>query len=276
MEEPAAPLTGLTIGVTADRRAEDQAVMFSRLGADVLVGPTLSTVRIPDPDRLRTATESLVADPPDYLIANTGIGMRTWLAAATEWGLEQPLHRALTATRLVARGPKAAGALSSAGLRAWWRSPTEQLSDLLDHLEQQGLAARRVTFQLHGDDGREVVERLQGAGAAVNTLPVYVWGPPADPGPATDLIRACIDGRLDAVTFTAGPQVRSLVDLATAAGLAGPLLEALNDGRMVVGCIGPVCAAVATEVGIGPVVVPENWRLGSLVKAVTAALLDRP
>ena len=270
-----APLAGLTVGVTADRRADDQAVMFERLGAEVLLGPALSTHKLPDPDALRARTEALAADPPDYVIANTGIGMRTWLSAAAGWGLEEPLQHALAATRLVARGPKAAGALSSAGLKAWWRSPTEQLSDLLDHLEQQGLEGRTVAFQLHGDDGREVVDRLEGAGATVTTMPVYVWGPPTDPGPATELIRRCCDGELDALTFTAGPQVRALIDLATAAGLGPRLLETLDSGRVVVGCIGPVCAAVAAEAGIGGLVVPDHWRLGSLVKVVTAALTAR-
>ena len=273
--DPDAPLSGLTVGVTADRRAEDQAVMFGRLGAEVLLGPTLSTHKLPDPDSLRARTEALAAEPPDYVIANTGIGMRTWMAAAADWGLQDKLQSALAATRLVARGPKAAGALSSAGLRAWWRSPTEQLSDLLDHLEGEGVAGRTVAFQLHGDDGREVVDRLEAAGATVTTLPVYVWGPPTDPGPATALIRRCCDGEVDAVTFTAGPQVQALMDLARAAGLDGALLEALTGGRMVVGCIGPVCAAVAAEAGIAPVVVPEHWRLGALVKAVAAALTDR-
>lgn len=270
-----ANLSGLRVGVTADRRGEDQAVMFGRLGAEVLIGPALATVRMPDPELLRQRTDALIAGRPDYVIANTGIGMRTWLAAAAEWGVAERLLGALATTRLVARGPKAAGALSSAGLRPWWRSPTEQLSDLLTHLEGEGLEGRTVAFQLHGDDGAEVVQRLTAAGATVVTLPVYTWGPPADPGPALTLIEQCCEGRVDAVTFTAGPQVRALLDLAAAAGRGPELVEALNHPRMVVGCIGPVCAAAATDAGVGRLVVPDNWRLGSLVKAVAAALEAR-
>ncbi len=262
----------MTVGVTADRRGEDQAVLFGRLGADVVLGPTITTVKIPDPDLLRSRTEQILAEPPDYVIANTGIGMRTWLAAAAEWGLQEGLTDALGRTRVAARGPKAAGALSSAGIPAWWRSPHEQLGELVDHLRTEGVAGKRVAFQLHGDDGAEVVARLEEAGAIVATVPVYVWQRPPDPAPAMRLIDRVCEGGVDAVTFTAGPQVRSMMELAAQAGRAEDLLRALNRDGVVVGCIGPVCASVATECGIGRMVVPENWRLGSLVKAVTEAL----
>lgn len=265
-------LTGRVVGVTADRRGDDQVVMFERLGAEVVLGPTISTVRIPDPDTLRRRTEEIVADPPDYLIANTGIGMRTWFAAADEWGAGDGLRAALGRTRLACRGPKASAALSSAGLTAWWRSPGEQLGELIDHLIDEDLTGTRVALQLHGDDGAEYVARLRSAGASVTTVPVYEWRPPADPAPARHLIDRICAGGVDAVTFTAGPQVRSLLDLAGNDGRRAELVAALETGKTVVGCIGPVCAGVAADLGITRTVVPESWRLGSLVKAVAAEL----
>ena len=268
-------LHGLTVGVTADRRGEDQVVMFGRLGAHVVLGPTIETVRVPDPALLRHRTEEIVADPPDYLIANTGIGMRTWFGAAEEWGLDGALIGALGQITLASRGPKAAGALSSAGLSPGWKSPTEQLGDVVDHLVGEGLAGRRVALQLHGDDGAEFVARLEAAGAAVTTIPVYVWKLPDDPRPALNLIDHICAGDVHAVTFTAGPQVRSIFDLAATAGREGDLGEVLRSGQLVVGCIGPVCAAVAVDYGIPAPVIPENWRLGSLVKVVGEALSAR-
>lgn len=246
--------------------------MFGRLGAEVVVGPTIATVRIPDPALLRQRTEEIAGDPPDYLIANTGMGMRTWLEAADEWGLGDALRRALQGTRLAARGPKAAGALSSAGLGTWWRSPHEQLSDVVDHLRDEGLEGRRVAFQLHGDDGAEFVDRLEAEGAEVIRVPVYAWRLPPDPGPARQLIERTCRGGVDAITFTAGPQIRAMLQLADESGQAEELASVLSAGQVVVGCIGPVCASVAEEAGLAGIVVPDHWRLGSLVKAVAAAL----
>lgn len=260
------------MGVTADRRGEDQAVMFGRLGAEVVLGPTIATVRIPDPDVLHRRTVEICARPPDYVIANTGMGMRTWMDAAKGWGLGEDLREALGRSRLASRGPKATGALSSMGLSPWWRSPTEQLGDLVDHLQAEGVGGSRVAFQLHGDDASEVVGRLVEAGAEVTTVPVYAWQTPPDPAPALGLIDRTCRGEVDAVTFTAGPQIRGLMDLATRTGRQEKLLGALNGGRVVVGCIGPVCAQAAAQAGIDRPVVPANWRLGSLVRAVAEAL----
>lgn len=267
-------LAGHTVGVTADRRGEDQEVMFRRLGAEVVLGPTIATVKVPDPDLLRLRTRELIADPPDFVIANTGIGMRTWIETAAGWGDGDALVAALAGTRLAARGPKAAGALSSAGLATWWRSPDEQLGDVIDHLAAEGIAGRRVWLQLHGDDGAEFVARLEAGGASVTTVPVYVWTLPPDPRPALELIDRTGRGDVDALTFTAGPQIRSLFELAATIGQEETLRQALA-GPVVAGCIGPVCAAVAEEYGIASPVVPANWRLGALVKAVAEEITRR-
>jgi uroporphyrinogen-III synthase len=265
-------LTGKVVGITADRRGDDQAVMFSRLGAEVVLGPTMATVKVPDPESLRERTLDIIDHPPDYVVANTGIGIRTWMDTAERWGLGERLRGALRQSRLAARGPKAAGALSSSGLTTWWRSPSEQLAEVIDHLVEEGLDGRTVAFQLHGDDGAEFVARMEAAGARVATVPVYVWQLPTDTGPARELIERIGRGRIDAITFTAGPQIRALVELADRAAPAEPIVAALNRDRVVVGCIGPVCAAVARAAGVEQVVVPDHWRLGSLVKAVAEAL----
>jgi uroporphyrinogen-III synthase len=270
----ATDLNGFTVGVTADRRGEDQVVMFNRMGAEVVLGPTISTVAAPDDSGLRARTEALIAEPPDVMIANTGLGIRSWLDKAGEWGLRDALIGALSGTRIAARGPKATGALTSAGLEVWWRAPREQLGEVIDHIISEGVEGHRVAFQLHGDDGLAFLARLESAGAIVLPIPVYRWTLPADPSAALHLMRECCAGRIDAVTFTAGPQVRSMMELADDAGLAGDLLDALN-GPIVVGCIGPVCGAVANEEGIADLVLPANWRLGSLVKAVAESLVER-
>jgi uroporphyrinogen-III synthase len=269
-------LTGFTVGITADRRGEDQAVMFRRLGAEVMLGATINTISVPDSEELRVTTDLVISDPPDYLIANTGLGVRTWMAQAAEWDLAERLKGALSGSRIAARGPKAAGAVGLAGLQVWWRAPGEQLGDVVDHLVAEGLQGKRVAFQLHGDSGEGFTRRLTEAGAEVIPIPVYRWTTPLGSQAATKLIEMCCEDRVDAVTFTAGPQIRNMVAIAEGIGLSAPLLVSLN-GRTVVGCIGPVCASVAVEEGISEPLVPPNWRLGSLVRTVSEALVaSRP
>ena len=76
------PLAGTTIGITADRRWQEQAELLTRRGATVVHGPSIRTLPL-DPERgLRAVTDDLIARPPRYVIANTGIGIRAWFAAA--------------------------------------------------------------------------------------------------------------------------------------------------------------------------------------------------
>jgi uroporphyrinogen-III synthase len=267
-------LRGFTVGVTADRRAEEQALMLRRLGVDVVQAPTIRTLPVADAELLRARTLALIEDPPDYVVANTGLGVRTWLGAAAGWGLDAALHQALNQTRILARGPKAAGAVQIAGLDLWWRSPSEQLADVGERLVQEGLSGKRVAFQLHGDDRQVLTRRLVAAGAQVMEIPVYQWSLPEDGQPAQRLIDLACRGGLDAITFTAGPAVRYLVELADAEGRASELLAALNT-RVIAACIGPVCASVAEDEGIERPLTPPHWRLGSLVRTLGEALAGR-
>lgn len=268
-------LRGFTVGITADRRGEEQAVLLRRLGLDVIHAPALRTSVVPDGgEALRARVSALIADPPDYLIANTGIGIRTLFSQAAEWGVDDDLRQALGRVRILARGPKAAGAVRLAGLQVWWRAPGEQLAEVTAHLLEVGVGGTRVVFQRHGDEREALTPALRAAGAAVTEIEVYRWDLPADDTAVRALVEACCDGSVDAVTFTAAPAIRQLFDVAESGGRAGALIDALNRD-VVVGCVGPVCAAAATAEGVVSSVVPDHWRLGSLVKRVGEALAER-
>lgn len=264
-------LSGFTVGVTADRRGKDQRLMFERLGAQVVWGPAITTLPVGGEGDLRRATERIIVDPPDFFVANTGLGVRNWFGLAEAWGIDEALRQALRSTRIAARGPKAAGAMGIAGLDVWWRAANEQLASVGDRLVSEGVVGKRVVVQLHGDDRQPLTERLGDAGAVVSELLIYRWTLPEDGGPSHRLIDLCCRGEIDAVTFTAGPAVRNLLELAEEIGKHDELLRALN-GEVLVACVGPVCGSVANEEGIVDVVIPERWRLGSLVGVVSEVL----
>src|SRR3546814_12343812 len=67
-------LDGFTVGITADRRADEQAALFERRGASVVLGRSIRTLPIGDDDDLRTVTEATIARPPQVLVAQTALG----------------------------------------------------------------------------------------------------------------------------------------------------------------------------------------------------------
>jgi uroporphyrinogen-III synthase len=269
------PLQGFVIGITADRRAAEQAELFARRGASILHGPTLSTRYLGAEGLLRTATEAVIAHPPDYLVATTGIGVRAWFEAAQSWGRVEALLDALRATRILARGQKAAAALTIAGLDPDESRPGERMADLLDHLRAEGVAGRSIAVQHYGAPDHRSVGILEGWGARVVEVPVYSYGLPDDVTAANQLIDAVVNQRVDAVTFTSAPSVVHLVRLAEQLGADTALVGAFNASQVLAACIGEVCAAAAHEVGITTAVVPPKGRLGLLVRCLTDALNEK-
>jgi uroporphyrinogen-III synthase len=272
-------LHGFTVGVTADRRADEQISLFERRGAAVLHGPTIRTLPLGEDDGLRAATEAVIADPPAVVVANTGIGVRSWFGSAEAWGLGDRLLHALGGARIYARGPKAAGAVHALGLEVIARPDSERLSDCVALVLADlgdAVAGARVVVQRDGGPPPPAADELRDAGAVVVEVPIYQWRPAADARPALRLAEAVIAGRVHAVTFTAGPAITSWMALVDEAGVGRQLREVLAGGEVVVGCVGPVCAEVAEQAGVaGAVVQPRTTRLGPLVRAVADRLLER-
>jgi uroporphyrinogen-III synthase len=129
------PLDGFRIGVTAARKADEQVALLRRRGATVEWAAALSLEpNHVDLGELLTATRDVTDSPVDLFLATTGIGMKTWLDAATDAGLYDDLVAALGRAEILARGPKSVGVLRRHGLRELWSPESECFEDVLAHL----------------------------------------------------------------------------------------------------------------------------------------------
>jgi uroporphyrinogen-III synthase len=206
-------------------------------------------------------------------VVTTGIGFRGWMEAADGWGLGESLAGALRGARILARGPKARGAIRAAGLVDDWSPESESSSEVLAHLLDRGVAGLRVAVQLHGEPLPDFVESLQAAGARVVEVPVYRWVPPEDVAPLHRLIDLVAGRQLDAVAFTSAPAAVSLLTTAAALGRLDELRDAMRSD-VLAACVGPVTAAPLERGGI-PTVQPARSRLGALVREIVDALPAR-
>jgi len=268
------PLAGWTVGVTADRRWEEQAELLQRRGARIVHGPSIRTLPLDHDEGLRAATESVIADPPDITVLSTGLGVRAWVTAAESLGRGEALVDALARGQVLARGPKAAGAALTVGLDVAWRAPSERSSEIADHLGALGIAGKRVVVQRDGAPRAYLAEALAAHGAEVVDVPVYRWVPADDQAPVTRLAEAVVDGRVNAVTFTSSPGFDGFLDAAETAGVGGTVRSALN-GSVLAVCIGPVCADRARFRGIRNPVEPQRGRIGAMVQALVHAARAR-
>jgi len=269
-----APLAGYTIGVTAARRAEEIGGLLERRGATVLYAPALRIVPLADDTDLHQATLDLIGTPPDTVVAMTGIGFRGWMEAAEGWGEADRLRNALRQATLLARGPKATGAIRAAGLRELWSPASESSAEVLQRLLSEGsLHGRRIAVQLHGEPLRDFTEALRHAGATVVPVPVYRWTAPVDVGPLDRLIEAIVVGTVDAVTLTSALAATGLLRRAAECGRHDALISALRD-QVAAACVGPATAGPLLDHDI-PATWPERYRVGPLVRHVTEVLAAR-
>jgi uroporphyrinogen-III synthase len=261
------PLAGFTIGITAARRREEFGAALARRGATVVYAPAIRIVPLADDTELLDATRRCLTAPLDVVVATTGIGFRGWMEAADAWGLADELTAGFEAATLLARGPKARGAIRARGLHDSWSPESESTSEVLAYLlERFELDGIRIALQLHGEPLTDVVSTLRAAGAEVIEVPVYRWLPPADEEPLQRLLQSVVGGGVDAVAFTSAPAAVSFLRTADKLGLGDEVRAALRTSVLPAG-VGPVTAAPLEREGI-TVVQPPRARLGSLVRTL--------
>ena len=268
------PLAGWRVGVTADRRADQQIAALRRRGADVVHGCTMRTLDLSDDARLLEVSRALVDQPPDTLVLQTGMGLTMWLDAMDGIGLGDRVRAALGGCEVLARGPKAVSAARRAGLEVAWSAPDELFAQIVDHVDATG-GRNRLFLQVDGTDEEALAAPLADSCREVVVVPIYRWALPVDVGPAEVLVDAVCDGGLDAVTFTTRQAAVHLVGIAEARGRRDELIAALDGVRAVPVSVGPVCSEAMRSLGMTGLVEPERARLVAMLDALAEVATAR-
>jgi uroporphyrinogen-III synthase len=255
--------------VTGTRRGVDVVALLEQRGARVLHAPAVRILPLEDEGPLRAATAECLAKPFDIVVATTGVGFGSWLDTADGWGLGEQLRASLVTARVYARGPKASGAVHSAGLHDAASPPCESTWDILERLLASDLAGKRVVVQLHGADLSDFTRTLRTAGAEVVAVPVYRTSSPEDEAPLGRLVEQVLGRDVHAVTFTSAAAVTNVLSTAVRMASLDALLDAFRD--VVPACVGEVAAAPLERLSV-QTIRPDQARIGALVHAVTAAL----
>ncbi|WP_231445280.1 uroporphyrinogen-III synthase [Brevibacterium zhoupengii] len=268
-------LSGCRVVLTAQRKAEQFATALERHGAEIVHAPTLSVIPNVDDPELVARTRALIDEQPDVVIVTTGVGFNGWAEVAEAEGLSEQWHAMIAGARIIARGPKARGAIQAAGLTPAWVAESETNSEIQQVLLEQGVHGLRIAVQHHGAGADGLDDAFAAAGAEVSSLVVYRWGPAPDPDAVADAVGLVADRRCDAVAFTSAPGVTAFLDAARDQGLLPEVVAAFTDKNGVLAAVvGNVTAVPLVEHGIEPLI-PERFRLGALVRALVAELTAR-
>ena len=257
------PLSGRTVVVT---RAAAQAAPFVSLleaaGARVLEAATIAIEPPASWAPLDAALERL--DDYQWVVFTSVNGVRMVARRLDERGLG---WSGFASKRVAAIGPATARALAVHGVR----------TELVPDEYRAEALVERLRAEVHPGDGvllpraartRDLLVReLTRFGARVDEVPAYETHTVRD---AAGPLRAALGaGEVDVVTFTSSSTVLSFVRLFSAEERERWF------PRLTVAAIGPITRATAAEQGLATAIMPEEYTIPGLARAIEAYFSER-
>ncbi len=250
------PLFGRRVVVT---RARAQAGELGRelesLGAEVLEFPTIEIKTPGDFESLDGAIRDL--DSFDWLVFTSVNGVEAFVERLGHHGLD--LRAVPRGARVAAIGPATAERVEAAGLRVDMMPEEYRAEALIEVLQGDSLAGKRVLIP-RAKVAREILpEKLREAGAEVVVPPAYESVPSNE---GRERLRELLEnGEVDCVTFTASSTVENFVR-----AFDGGADKLLSEAK--VACIGPITANTARGYGLRVDVEAAEYTIPGLVDAV--------
>jgi uroporphyrinogen III methyltransferase/synthase len=261
------PLAGRTVVVT---RAAAQAQRFTELleasGARVIEAPAIAIGPPVSWEPLDAALTALETFTWVVFTSTNGVLMVDRRLAAL--GLGWP---ALGGRRVAAIGPATADALREHGVRVDVVPAEYRAEGLVSRLRPLLSPRDRILLPRAAQTRDVLVTELRELGAHVTEVAAYVTRKAE--GGAPRLAEALAAGAIDAVTFTSSSTARNFA-------------EAFSDderhawrGRVAVASIGPITAATAAEYGLATDIMPAEYTIPALARAIAdyfARIPQRP
>ena len=280
-------LKGLTVAITASRRALELAHLITNFGGIPYISPTVGIES--NMDKSNEAEEfikKIIEDKLDYVIFMTGPGVYSLMSAAKKLQTESNVVEALKRTIVVARSLKPKIALAKYGIKADI-VPDENTADgIAKILKSSGIQGKKIGVLWHGSyfpvfrnemsaAGAEIVEcstytysfDLKESGAKILEEMGFKYIYP-DQDKVIKLIEAINKGDIHVITFTSPPSARDLFKIAESIKIKEPLQISLNSNVIVV-AIGPSTKKALEEYTIQVDVMPQIYKMGPMVQALT-------
>jgi uroporphyrinogen III methyltransferase / synthase len=250
------PLERRTIVVT---RAAPQAQRFVQLledaGARVLQAPTIAIEPPQSWEPLDAALATLDTFTWVIFTSVNGVAMvdRRLSARGLGWA-------AVAKKRVAAIGPATAEALAEHGVRVEAVPDEYRAEALVERLRPALTPGDRVLLPRAKEARDLLAVELRRLGAPVSEVPVYQTRR-VENG-AGRLREALAAGTIDAVTFTSSSTARNFAELFTEEE------RRAWHGRVTIASIGPITAATAAEYGLATDVMPNEYTIPALARAL--------
>jgi uroporphyrinogen-III synthase len=230
--------------------------------------------------------KKLVEEKLDYVVFMTGPGVYSLMSAAKELQLEGDLIEALKQVIVVARSLKPKIALAHYGIKTDIVPEENTAEGIVKQLKRSSMQGKKIGVLWHGSYFPILKNEMSTAGAEVFEFSIYSYSLDLkesgakileemgfkyvypDQAKVIKLIEAINNGLIHAITFTSPPSARDLFKIAEDHKIKEPLLVSLNNNVIVV-AIGPSTKKALEENKVQVDVMPEMYKMGPMVKALT-------
>lgn len=255
---PSRPLDGRTVVVT---RAAAQAAPLVKLletaGARVLEVPTIAIEPPPSWAPLDAALDALATFRWAIFTSVNGVAMvdARLRARGIPWS-------AVASMRVAAIGPATAAALTERGVAVALVPDEYRAEALVERLRGEIGRGDRILLPRAARTRDVLVRELERCGADVTEVPAYATRRVADGG--SRVREALAGGAVDVVTLTSSSTARHFAELFTDEERRSWL------GGVTIAAIGPLTAATLAEYGLETHVMPHDYTIPALVRAIEA------
>lgn len=216
----------------------------------------------------------------------TGPGVYSLMAAARSLGMEKNLVEALNQVTMVARSSKPKLALAKHGIKTDIVPEENTAEGIAKVLKRLTMSDKKIAVLWHGSYSTLLRNELESVGARVYEASTYSYslklkGSGAkileamgfdyvvpDEGKVVKLIEDIDKDLIKAITFTSPPSARNLFKIAEDHQLRESLQISLSKNVIVV-AVGPPTRKALEENGVSVDVVPEVYKMGPMVKALS-------
>lgn len=268
---------GLRVLALESRYPKEIRRLIASHGGQPIIAPALREFRLSPNAKAHMFISALAEKQFDMVIFLTGAGIRGLVSA--EDGVVSPerFSSYLRTVKVLARGPKPAGALAEIGVKADLVAPEpntwREILRLLDeHLGLAGLRGMRIAIQEYGAPCSELLGGLKERGANVTRVPVYRWMLPEDLAPLQNATRLLAEGEIDVVLLTAPVQAEHLLQIAAEIGIEEPMRMGME--RIVIASVGPTTTEHINAIGLHADMQASRPRMAHLVEEAAQRAAD--
>ena len=280
-------LTGITVAITASRRATELASLITKFKGIPYLAPTVGIHAKQNISDIKNFINKIVDENIDYAVFMTGPGVFSLMSTAKKLEMDKRLIEILKKTTVVARSMKPQSALDKFGIKTHMIPHENTVKGISDLLKSHTITEKKIAVLWHGSYSTTLRDDLYLAGARdIFEIYPYVYSLDLNYGgskilddmgfnyvsPNESKVVKLMDdiinnGLVDAITFTSPPSVRDLFKVASEHKLKEKLQLSLNK-QVIIVAIGPSTSNTLKENGIQVDVMPEVYRMGAMIKSL--------